>query len=261
MNKREGADAPSFDYSRPGVRMDVRASRGRVHRLSAVRFGDEFVYLASDTELAPYLWGYFHVNILHLATQVDCCPIQTGRIADELGIRHPLDRDKGQSMISTDIVATFMMDDGERIHAINVKPPTFNAEQSRFRRLCSIEARYHHERGAGWFLSRSRGLNTNWSRNLWWLHPTAEAFYRSGFTQREEEIQAVFLKRLASPRGAATIRDICRYMHETGAARAGEPVRAYRQLLATRKIWTDMNVADLTAASPYALSVKRRGAK
>jgi hypothetical protein len=134
-----------------------------------------------------------------------------------------------------------------------VKQKDFNVDDSRFQRLCSIESRYHHERGAQWRLALSHGLNTNWAKNLYWLFPIADDYYRVGFTRAEEEAQSIFLTRLRNPRGATTIRDMCRHLRESGVLKGSSPVTAYGQLLATRTLQANMDVGDPLDLPPSAL--------
>lgn len=239
--------------------MRLGPSSGRVHRIPAARFGSELVYLASDCELATWLYFFFQPDVRHLATQVDCEPDDTRRIALECGLKHPRDRRGRPWTISTDLIVTRDDAGGVKTEAINVKPGDFDITNQRFSRLCEVEARYHYERGASWSLVRSRGLNTNWARNFFYLYPAADAFYRKGFTDIQMEVQARVLRRLKRPNNASTVRDICRHLTREQHWEPGAAVAAYRALLATRTIWTDMNVADLLSVSPCAVIASKVG--
>jgi hypothetical protein len=247
------------DFSRPGVSMSAGSSSGRVHRIGNARDENDYAYLASDCEFATYLYFYFSSKVANIATQVDCEPGQTRRIALELGIEHPKNRRKRPWMISTDLLVTFVDNGKTWQEAVNVKHRAFDVSERRFRNLCSIEARYHHERGAKWWLCRSNGLNTNWARNYLWLYPAADDFYRSGLIQEQVRIRDLFLRRLRRPRGAHTVRDLCRMMTESDGLETGAAVSAYRSLLATQTIWCDMNVEDLLLVPPGAVTPLQPG--
>jgi hypothetical protein len=237
--------------------MRLGPSSGRVHRISAARFGRELVYLASDCELATWLYFFFQPDVRHLATQVDCEPGDTRRIAAECGISHPRDVQGRPWTISTDLVVTRDSAGSAKTEAINIKPNDFDITQERFQRLCEIERCYHFERGASWSLIRSRGLNTNWARNFFYLYPAADAFYRKGFSDKQLHVQTRVLRRLMRPNGAPTVRDMCRHVTQEEKLEPGAAVAAYRALLATRKVWTNMNVADLLSVSPFAVVTDR----
>lgn len=227
-------------------------SRGRVHRLGDARYGN--VYLASDAELAAYLFEYFQPDTSHIATQVDCEPTATQRIALEKEVPHPRDQKSRPWTISTDLVVSRTIEGVVKREAINVKHVSYTPNK-RFRALCAVEATYHHERGASWRLCISRGLNTNWARNLLYLYPAADDFYRNGFSEMDAALHAIFLRGLRSPEYANTIRDLCRHLTREFRLEPGAAVRAYRSLLATRRIWTDMNVRDLMEVPPAAVQI------
>lgn len=225
-----------------------------MHRIPAARFGRELVYLASDCELATWLYCFFQADVRHIATQVDCEPEDTKRIAVECGMNHPRDRRGRTWTISTDLVVTRDNAGSVKTEAINVKPNDFDITQERFQRLCEIEARYHYERGAEFALVLSHGLNTNWARNFFYLYPAADAFYRSGFSDEQLHVQTRVLRQLRRPNGAPTVRDVCRHLTQEERLEPGAAVAAYRSLLATRKIWTSMNVTDLLSVAPFAVT-------
>lgn len=244
------------DFSRPGVAMSAGSSSGRTHRLGNARHENDYVYLASDCELATFLHFYFNAKVVNIAVQVDCEPARTREIALELGITHPLNRRKRPWMISTDLLITFAEDGETWQEAVNVKHRSFDVSQRRFRNLCSIEARYHHERGVKWWLCRSNGLNTNWAKNYLYLYSAADDFYRSGLTEEQVRVRDLLLRRLRRPSGAHTVRDLCRLITEREDLGAGEAVAAYRSLLATQTIWCDMNVEDLLLIPPSAVMLR-----
>lgn len=233
--------------------MATGPSRGRVHRLGDARYGN--IYLASDAEFAVFLYSYFLPNVTHIAAQVDCEPAATQKIALEMGVAHPRDQRGKPWTISTDLVVTQTIDGHAVREAINVKHALFDTSSSRFRALCSVEAAYHHERGASWRLCISKGLNTHWARNLSWLYPTADDFYRRGVSESDVVAQDKFLHALSHFHYANTIRDLCRHLTSASRLEPGMAVRAYRSLLATRQIWTNLNIFDLMEARP--LDVQR----
>ncbi|WP_341317460.1 hypothetical protein WN982_40020 [Paraburkholderia sp. IMGN_8] len=243
----------SEDFPEPGVRLRAGPSCGRIHRIGTARFKTDAMYLASDCELATYLWVYYMRPALHIAAQVDCEPFETGRIADELRISHPRKRNGEARVISTDLVATVAKDGESSVEALNVKYWTFDVKKPSFGRLCSIEARYYTSRGGEWYLVRSRGLNTNWARNFFYLYPTSDLYFFEGFNDAQLTAQDMFLRRLRNPRGDVTVGDVCRNLQKDSQLGNGVAARAYRELLATKRLWTDMNVDDLMQIAPSAL--------
>jgi hypothetical protein len=53
---------------------------------------------------------------------------------------------------------------------------------------------------------------------------------------------------------------VCRHLTQEERLEPGAAVAAYRSLLATRKIWTSMNVTDLLSVAPFAVTAQKVGA-
>jgi hypothetical protein len=239
------------------VRIDAGSSSGRTHRIAIARFGNQFIYLASDAEFAVFLMEYFDEEVTHIETQVDCEPEATQRIADSLGIKHPRNHAGKPWTISTDMIVTRTLKGRTSRRANNIKAHGFDVRNRRFRCICSIEDRYHRERGTSWCLAVSRGLNTAWARNYAWLFPVSNHYYARGFNERQMYVQDLVLARLAKPRYASTVREVGQHATAAFGLGPGEAVRAIRELLATRQIWSDMNSPDLLDQSPSAMRVDR----
>ncbi|WP_341865855.1 hypothetical protein [Paraburkholderia steynii] len=175
-----------------------------------------------------------------------------------MNVSHPRDRAGKMWTISTDLVVTSERDEKTIKGAVNVKHFLFDTSERRFRALCTVERAYYRQQGATWSLCLSRGLNTAWARNLLWLYPLADEYYRRGFTDAETIAHAILLRGLRRFSHLNTMMEACFHITKESGLRPGAVVRAYRSLLATRHIWTDMNVQDLMAASPSAIRVLQK---
>jgi len=162
--------------------------------------------------------------------------------------------------ISTDLIVTSELEEKTTRAAINVKHYSFDTSARRFRALCRVERAYHYQQGATWSLCLSKGLNTAWARNLLWLYPFADEYYRRGFTDAETIVHEIVLRGLRRFSQANTMLEVCRYITQEHRLPPGAAVRAYRSLLATRRVWTDMNARDLMTVSPSAIHVLQKSA-
>lgn len=219
------------------------------------------MYFASDCEFATFLRKYFTPGVTHIASQIDYEPGETQRIARELGISHPRDREGGPWTISTDLLVTEEREGQTHRRAINVKHLSFDTSNRRYLALCALERAYHHERGATFSRCLSRGLNTNWARNLLWLYPSADSFFRYGFSEKESSVHGILLRGLQRFHHANTVRELCQYLAEERRIAPAALVRAYRSLLATQCLWTSMNSPDLMSIPPASLVMLKRPEK
>lgn len=150
-------------------------SQGRKTR-SAGHTVDRGYHLLSDLETQFFLLADFAPDVIDIREQFPLLPIElTLQIAQEMGVRHPWDRKKGEQVVmTTDFVLTRL--DGARLpryHAYSIKPSSRLTENRRRRKRTleklEIERRLWQSLNVPWTLVTEQAFNPIVIDNLQWL--------------------------------------------------------------------------------------------
>ncbi|MEK5321790.1 TnsA endonuclease N-terminal domain-containing protein [Paenibacillus sp. FSL L8-0644] len=143
-------------------------SQGRTHTAKGIKSGREHLLL-SDLE-----WYYFYLLewsdvIEGYREQYPLLPIEeTIKIADDLGIDHPIDPRKRELKVMT---TDFVIDQGEKpIEAVNIKPA--NKLTVREVEKMEIERQYWKARNVGWSLVTDKDIPVSYATNVQYVHKT-----------------------------------------------------------------------------------------
>lgn len=241
-------------FSESGFEPRGYAGSGRSHRIISQSFRRRPLLLFSDSEYAEFLRQNWMPTVVDIEAQKPCELEVTQKIAIDLGIRHPWYKG-GVSTLNTDLVVTHEDAGRYRTEAVSVKHHLTKISDHARRRL-KIEQRYHELRGATWVEVRSFGLNSDWSRNLFWLYPFLEDAVKNGFDQHQREAHEKFLWGLNRFKMEPSITDLFARLSAHGGLKSAEAARSFRELLAVQYLETEMNVPMLNGRPTTAFFVR-----
>jgi hypothetical protein len=258
VDTRNAAPSTTRLPGQPGFRPTVGPGYGRMHRLVCQAFNRRPILLLSDCELATFLYLYRQDSVIDVESQKLCDLDVTRRISLELGIRHPAHKGE-DSPLRTDLVAVHEIDGVRRSEALSVKHHQF-WPATRKLELMLLEKRYYEDMGIAWADVRSRGLNSFWARNLFWLFQTAESAVRDGYSDGQLDAHARFLEGMHRWRWERSVSDLCVRLSTTGTMARVEAATAFRELLSIRYLDTDLNVPRLHETHPSTYQTNGYGA-
>jgi len=240
----------------PLIRVHEISSLGRVHRFVCTKFDGRQFNLFSDAELAAFLYYWWQPDTVEIYDQVKCKRDATIDIAKRLGIRHPEVTRGCPSILSTDLLA--VSDVGGRYTERAVSVKRYGSPLRDMDRInLLLQKTYHEECGREWRFSENIGLNSNWASNLRWLFPYADRADRDEFTVGEIAAEDAVLTELLGG-GHRTAFEACHQASRRFNLRPGAAAGAFRMLLASRVIVTDINAPSLLRLPPLAFHCCRR---
>lgn len=234
------------------------ASLGRSHRVFGLKTGRIHHFL-SDGEWRTFLHLDWCEDVADIREQFPLDRDHTRRIADSLGIRHPIDSiSQTLQVMSTDFLIDVWRDGKLRLEACAVKRSE-DLENKRTMAKLEIEHRYWAERDVPWHLLTERDFNPVVTKNLQWLRSLSFQKQREpwcGFHQ--EQAEAVLR---AVPRcGSLSLREFCQHMDGDLDLEVGSTLTLIRHLLLIRSLDADLtcplndrrSMGDFRVRSPLA---------
>ncbi|SIO45750.1 heteromeric transposase endonuclease subunit TnsA [Paraburkholderia phenazinium] len=233
-------------YSPPLVVREL-PKMGRVHRVACWRFGQRQFHLAADTEYATFLHEYFREGVMDIRERVPAELDRTVLIAARMGLKHPGGYGNPRVLL-TDLVVTVDVEGRLADEAVKVRRSVSDPGPDTEIEL-AILSQYWEERGVRLFIVLSHGLNSVWARNLAWLYPAREYIERVGVSEAERHAQRIVLAELARSCHMSA-GDACSAATRERGLVPGASMRAFRQLLATGQLLTNLRAPALWDQSP-----------
>jgi len=246
LSRQACARLRGIAYSPPLVVREL-PKMGRVHRVACWRFGQRQFHLAADTEHATFLHEYFREGVVDIRERVPAELDRTMIIAARMGLKHPGSVGHPRVLL-TDLVVTVDTDGRSLDEAVKVRRAGVDIGPDTEGEL-AILSQYWEERGVQLFTALSHGLDSTWARNLAWLYPAREYVERAGVSEAERHAQRVLLGELTGLRHM-TAGDACSAATRHRGLVPGASMRAFRQLLATGQLLTDLRAAALWDQPP-----------
>ncbi len=156
---------------KPWLRTNDVPSLGRVHRVYCPKTTRVHHFL-SDTEYFAFLHFWWDDTVVDIREQFPLLDREgTGRIADSLGVKHPVDpHSRVPIVMTTDFLLTLYTGSLQTLKASAVKQAS-ELDNGRVLEKLEIERIYLEERGVEWRLVTEKEVKTPVGRNLEWIFP------------------------------------------------------------------------------------------
>lgn len=225
-------------HYKPWLTIYDLASLGRSHRVFGLKTGRIHHFL-SDGEWRTFLYLDWCGDVADIREQFPLDREQTRRIADGLGVRHPVDNSgRVFQVMSTDFLIDVWRDGKLRLEACAVKRSE-DLDNKRTLEKLEIERRYWADRDVPWHLLTERDFDPVVTQNLQWLRSLRFQKQREpwcGFHQEQAEavLQAV-------PHwGSLSLREFCQSLDRDLDLEVGSSLTLIRHLLLTRRVTVDL---------------------
>jgi len=225
---------------RPWLTVQDVSSHGRSTRIHSFKTDREH-HLLSDIETAIFLlldWSDAVIDIR------ECFPLgrdETRRIASDMGVQHPTDRNTGVEIVmTTDFVVDIQMNNESKLLARSAKPADQLSDQRTIEKQ-EIERRYWASRTSDWGLITNIDLPTQRVKNLDWLHEMQSLeFMTEPYSGYWQDRCNRFLECLRKTKGIA-IKRFFQELESTQGFRTGEGLTILRHLAANKIITFDLD--------------------
>jgi len=236
---KEGRGTGHGDEYLPWLKVSDVASRGRSHRLLGATTG-RVHHLLSDLERNALLIYDFREDVVDLREQFPLDRDETQIIAEQAGIRHPVDTKSRVALVqTTDIVVDLSGPAGRSTLARAIKPASELGKKRAVEKL-EIERRYWTARGVCWGLITERDMPKVLIRNLEMLQAAQNLEDLTqpydGYFQDRAALIAAELESWAH----VTLQEFCRAMDLRFGLETGGALLLVRHLLACKTWKTDM---------------------
>jgi hypothetical protein len=213
-------------------------SRGRSHRPFWSRTARVHHFL-SDNEYYAFLHHAYDDNVTDIREQFPLDRTETIVIAEQLGVRHPVDRvSRVPLVMTTDLLITQGMRSSVSQFAYAVKEDR-ELNNARAVEKLEIERLYWALRGIPWEIQLSSEVKNNTALNLAWIFD-ADASVEFG-SARVERIKSR-LKTTVCRYPTAPIRIACRLVDDRLGLTLGTALGLVRALLARKELLVDLNL-------------------
>lgn len=210
-------------------------SRGRSHRIAGVVTG-RVHHLLSDIERRAFLIYDFRDDVRDIREQFPLDLDRTRSIAEEAGIRHPVDSKSRVDLVQTTDLVIDLERDGKIVTIARTIKPADDLGKSRTIEKLEIERRYWMAQGVDWGIITERELPPVFFRNLELLQGCAtlddlnQPF--EGYYNERAGLIAAELDRWPT----TTLQQFCQAMETRLGLDPGGALLLVRHLLAS-KIW------------------------
>jgi hypothetical protein len=232
-------------------------SRGRSHRQFWWKTARVHHFL-SDNEYCAFLHHACNDKTTDIREQFPLDRTDTIVIAEQLGVRHPVDRvSRVPLVMTTDLLITEGMGSSVRQSAYAVKEDR-ELNNARAVEKLEIERLYWALRGISWDIQLSSEVKNNTALNLAWFFDS-DASTEFGSTQTER-IKSQ-LKKTIGRYPTAPIRIACCLVDDQLRLTHGATLGVVRALLARKELLVDLNLRPPLAAahcSKFIFSTRRK---
>jgi len=170
FQKEERGEGHGQDY-KPWLSIQDVSSLGRSTRIHSFKTGREH-HLLSDIETSVFLEFEWSDFVADIREQFPLDRNVTRQIAEEMGVKHPVDiHSRTDIVMTTDFLFDIASDSdrGNTLVARAVKPANELGKKRVLEKL-EIERRYWQKKGVDWGLVTERELPKQRIKNLRWLH-------------------------------------------------------------------------------------------
>lgn len=241
---REGrGQGAGADYQ-PWLRVSDVPSIGRSHRFQRSDTNREH-HLFSDNENHAFLSLAWDSSVIDLREQFPLKREETLEIAQELGIRHPIDYEtKIPIVMCTDILATYLRGGVQQLHAYSVTKDKV-AKRIRANKVSEIERTYWERRNVPWDLILGGELKTHFNRNLAWVFSSQLPLI--WFSEKAETTVAVLTEfnDLTEKRSILTLAESCNFIDRHLDLLPGTALLIIRCALGRKLLLADFNCRSL----------------
>lgn len=241
---------------KPWLRTSDVPSLGRVHRVYCPKTTRVHHFL-SDTEYFAFLHFWWDDTVIDIREQFPLLDREgTGRIADSLGVKHPMDpHSRTPIVMTTDFLLTLYTGSRQTLKACAVKQAS-ELDNGRVLEKLEIERIYLDERGVEWKVLTEKEVKTPFGRNLEWIFPCFDESYL-GDPALVAPLSSKFVETiLGAPHAPASC--LCQEFDSAFELTPGTGLTLLRHLLARKVLTTDLTAGKLQdrPASSFAVNPK-----
>lgn len=181
---KEGRGKGHFSDYKPWITIHDFASQGVVTRILGWKSNRLHHLLSEQFELAHFMQMEWSDKVIDIREQYPLLPLEkTLMIADQLGIKHPIDpKTKHPIVMTTDMLLTIRSGEAIQFVAHSIKP--INKLNNRVLEKFEIEKSYFKDLGIDWELITEKQINYELVRNVEWLH-SAKTLDNTSFLSKE----------------------------------------------------------------------------
>ena len=227
-------------------------STGRSHRMRGLVTG-RVHHLLSDIERGAFLIYDFRDDVCDIREQFPLDVEESCSIAEQAGIRHPVDSKTRVALVQTTHLLIDLEHDGRLVTVARAIKPSSELGKPRAIEKLEIERRYWAARGVDWRIVTERDSPPNLLRNLEFLQGCAslEDLVQpyDGFHQEKSALLAAELGR----NNKLNLQEFCLEMDGRLGLETGGSLFLIRHLLAVKTWRTDMMrpITDETPLSAF----------
>ncbi|MEW5993088.1 MAG: TnsA endonuclease N-terminal domain-containing protein [Candidatus Zixiibacteriota bacterium] len=244
---KEGRGAGRGAEYKPWLTTQDVPSSGREHRVFSRKTG-RIHHLLSDGEWRLFLHLEWCDDVQDIREQFPLDRLETGRIAEQLGVRHPQDvQTKVRLVMTTDFVVDVVRGGKLMTEALSFKP-SGELEKPRTLEKLQVERSYWELQGVSWRIVTERDLHMVLVRNLEWVRTPAYEFQEQPWDGHDEDVANHVLKAItAAP--DQSLGTFCSRTDERLSVAPGTTLMVVRTLLGAKRIRTYMTVPINTKTS------------
>ncbi len=227
------------DY-KPWLTVQDVPSSGRVHRVRGLKTGRQH-HLLSDIEWRHFLLFDWADDTEDIREQFPLDRALTQQIAEDLGIRHPLDpTTKVPLVMTTDLVVDVIVG-GRLVTLARTIKPAAELSKPRILEKLEIERRYWLAQNVEWGILTERDVPMTPVSAILWVHQYG---YLDNLSQPYpgyfEEKARLVLRELEFQPSGLSLRQFCQDMDDLLDLETGTALFLTRHLLATKRLRCDM---------------------
>lgn len=241
---KEGRGSGIGSEYKPWLNIQDVSSLGRSTRLKGIKTNRQHEFL-SDLERNYFYLTEYSNYIIDIREQFPLLPLEeTIVIADELGIKHPVDPKTNEPIVmTTDFLLT--VDKGEGIvevaRTVKMKDELY---KKRVLEKFDIEKVYWERRNIDWGIVTEFQIPKIFARNISYIHDYHDLYLHDAFQninhQQIEELVFLLLQRLLEK--GKPIREIANHFDKDTHMPLGSGITLFYHLLARKIIQIDMSI-------------------
>ncbi|MEW5756894.1 MAG: TnsA endonuclease N-terminal domain-containing protein [Pseudomonadota bacterium] len=235
----EGRGQGSGKDYRPWLKIHDVPSLGRVHRVVGMTTG-RIHHLMSDGEWRYFIQCDWDDEVTDIREQFPLDRMETLKIANKLGIKHPATTDGTPYPLTTDFLLVLGKNETRRLTARTYKMKDDDLDE-RTREKLEIERRYWKTKGVDWAMVNETNVNHVLVRNVESLYGFHDL---TGLSAPEpwsfQQLAREFCERFGAD-DAPTLGDLCRSIDADFGLSNDETFVVARHLLARKMLLTDMS--------------------
>jgi len=217
---------------RPWLTIQDVASSGRVHRLKGWKTG-RIHHLLSDLERDYFFLLDWADNVIDIREQFPLNREKTIKIAEEKGIKHPLDNQTQTPIVmTTDFLITIRENTEIKYLARTIKPSEKLMDKRTIEKF-EIERRYWEDEKSDWGIVTELDIPKNYARNISLIH--------EHFILNDEEVQLAHMFYEELYQSKLSVLEEARIFDEKYLLGKGASLSLFKYLLAHKYIKMDMN--------------------